>query len=68
MKTEKEYADELIDKYYKLIGYKIYSIKCATIDVTNTIDALRNISFKSKIDLKRIEYYQAVLQILKDKL
>ena len=41
MKTEKEYADELIERYTsELRGLEYKAIKCAIIDVTNTIKAL----------------------------
>ena len=69
MKTELEYADELIEKYglnvFNNFDYIIAvnnSIKCAIIDVENTINALGNLTGI------RVEYYQNVLQILKDKL
>ncbi len=81
MKTALEYADELIEKYglnvFNNFDYIIAvnnSIKCAIIDVENTINALNEqyieIWGKSK-DWKYTEhntYYNNVLQILKDKL
>jgi hypothetical protein len=73
MKTENDYAEALIDRYteyahthwdenkgFDMEVLKINSINCAIIDVTNTIGALW--------DEHKIQYYQNVLQILKDKL
>lgn len=75
MKTEKEYADEVFSQYYDEFnfdetynGSKRQSIQCAINDVTNTIKALMEMPFKSKIEIKRIAYYQTVLQILKERL
>lgn len=66
---EKQYANELFKKYYKLIGSKLYASKCAINDVENTIDALRKINTESLfIDdfiHNEIIYYKNVLQILK---
>lgn len=73
---ETEYADRLIERYKNLKcplrGKLMYSmsnclaLQCAIQDVENTIDVLRNIN--EQIDIKNYDYYQNVLQILKDKL
>jgi len=62
MKTENEYAEALIEKYINEFVFikEKHSIQCAIIDVENTIKALW--------DEHKIQYYQNVLKILKDKL
>lgn len=74
MKTEKEYANELIERYLRYTPVEFeheYTIKCAIIDVENTIKALTtavNLEYSStKIDIGQ-SYYQTVLQILKERL
>lgn len=79
--TEEQYANELIDKYRKLAKmWDCYhdvpledknDIQCAIIDVENTIEALRKILNKTihpELIQGWINYYNGVLQILKDKL
>lgn len=75
MKTEKEYADELIEQYMVALapcdGISDDWIQCAIIDVTNTIKAIENIVKleygHTSIDIGQT-YYQTVLQILKERL
>ena len=72
MKTEKQYADELIEQHYSsnqpyTFELKV-AIKNAINDVTNTIKALDNISSFKTTDIQdAITYYQTVLQILKER-
>jgi hypothetical protein len=73
MKTENDYADYLIDKYKELTKYGHWDdcIKCAIIDVTNTIEALTELTcgnYTDELLVNQLEYYNNVLQILKDKL
>lgn len=68
MKTPQQYADELVDKYYKLIGSKYYAFKCAIIDVQNSIEALEYQEEAEGTTFGKLDYYKQVLQILKDKL
>lgn len=76
MKTELEYANELIEKHnYKCFecNYDWKAINSAIIDVENTIEALNLIEIQASGNyycnlLNLIKYYQNVLQILKDKL
>lgn len=69
-KTEKQYADELIDQYFFIPTTDDYycmsqymAKQCAINDVTNTIKAL-----KGEANYKKDLYYQTVLQILKERL
>ena len=75
MKTELEYADELIEKYglnvFNNFDYIIAvnnSIKCAIIDVENTIEAMSQMKLIFSDRELILKYYKNVLQILKDKL
>jgi hypothetical protein len=65
--TEQQYAEALIDKYKEVTKYGHLDdcIKCAIIDVTNTIEALDNTDFLLH---KEYTYYQTVLTILKEKI
>ena len=69
MKTEKEYADELVNQYMALLapcdGIGDDWIQCAINDVTNTIKALDRLGI---CDTSYYSYYQTVLQILKERL
>jgi hypothetical protein len=79
MKTEQQYADELIEKHVKNLivnssdhfNYGSVSVKCAIIDVTNTIEAIEDILIREYghclIDMGQV-YYKTVLTILKDKI
>lgn len=68
MKTEKEYADELIEQYEELTKYGHWDdkIKAAINDVTNTIKALTDNGFN--YNYPTVSYYQTVLQIIKERL
>lgn len=75
MKTELEYVDELIEKYYQLSPKEYgtsramqYGIECAIIDVENTIKAFNKLDGWTKLQVEsEIGYYEKVLKILKDK-
>lgn len=66
-KSEKEYADELIEQYEELTKYGHWDdkIKAAINDVTNTIKALDRLGI---CDTSYYAYYQTVLQIIKERL
>lgn len=68
MKSELEYANELIEKYEEITKYGRWydKILCAIQDVENTIEAFENNHLKIAID--NYVFYKNVLQILKDKL
>lgn len=72
MKTEKEYADELVDYYHKLL-YQFDRpsnsyIHCAINDVTNTIKAMSQMKLIFSDRELVLKYYKTVLQILKERL
>lgn len=72
-KTEKEYADELVNQYEELTKYGYWDdkIKAAINDVTNTIKALTELTsghYTDELLANSITYYQTVLQILKERL
>jgi hypothetical protein len=74
-KITQQYADELVEKYYFLKDKNDYytmskykAIQCAIIDVENTIIALEYQEAAEGTTFGKLEYYQQVLQILKDKL
>lgn len=70
MKTEIEYADELVEEYIVKSDSGCYdkdliiSIQCALIDVQNTIDAFKQHKKIYGVGDKSIEYYEEVKQIL----
>jgi hypothetical protein len=71
MKTEKEYAEMLIEQYAKVTNlvefgdiYKL-AAECAINDVHNTIEALENTHVTLSMDI--YNYYNKVLNILKEK-
>jgi len=69
MVDEKQYADELIERYIsELRGLEYKAINCAIIDVTNTIKALPYGFYSGKFRIVDHDYYQTVLQILKERL
>jgi len=76
MKTEQQYAIELILKYIKIIesvsnygDNEPEAIQCAIIDVTNTIEALDSLSHRVDAYVyDSLQYYKTVLTILKDKI
>jgi hypothetical protein len=70
MKTEQQYADELIDKYKELTKYGHWDdcINCAIIDVTNTIEAMSKMKLIFSDRIVILKYYKTVLTILKDKI
>lgn len=77
MKTEKQYADELVEMYKPLSFDKLdeinntFSIHCAINDVTNTIKALTELTsghYTDELLTNSITYYQTVLQMLKERL
>ena len=66
MKTEQEYADELVEKYEKASFWSTTSesVQCALIDVQNTIYALEEqVHYVSP----KLAYYQEVKRILENR-
>lgn len=74
MKTEKQYADELVEMYKPLSFDKLdeinntFSIHCAINDVTNTIKAMSQMKLIFSDRELVLKYYQTVLQMLKERL
>lgn len=66
MKTENEYAEQLIKMYSQLADDEFYAIQCAINDVQNTIEALQRIDEVTFIDEYYFDYYNNVLNILKE--
>jgi len=69
MKTTGEYAIDLVTKYFTILPDNVSMIdivKCAIIDVENTIAAIDWHEFETPN--KELEYYNEVLTILKSKL
>ena len=76
--TEQEAAEQLIEQYYSINKIddnstgtnpyisRNYALHCAINDVTNTLEALNNC--EDDISNYYTEYYQTVLNILKEKL
>ena len=62
MKTENEYAEMLIEQYYIPICGEDIAARFAINDVQNTIDAIMPMC-----STKELEYYNNVLNILKEK-
>ena len=71
MKTEKEYSEMLIEQYNKIFcdNYKNQNeiVECAINDVQNTIEVLQRIDEVTFIDEYYFDYYNNVLNILKEK-
>jgi hypothetical protein len=67
--TEQQYAEALIEKYKEVTKYGHWDdcIKCAIIDVTNTIEALTKFIHIHYV-AEEYDYYQTVLTILKEKI
>lgn len=77
MKSESEYANELIEKYKKLSFDRndeinnFFTVMSAIKDVENTLDALYkvDVSFIKEHNLNKVtEYYRNILKILINKI
>lgn len=75
-KTELEYAEQLIEQYRIRMGsrgyqnFKSVCVQCAINDVTNTLEALTELTsghYTDEIIVNQVQYYQTVLNILKEK-
>jgi hypothetical protein len=64
MKTEQEYAEMLIEQYEDA---EFFAVQFAIKDVTNTITALQEVDRLGHIDSDHFDYYNNVLNILKEK-